>query len=224
MTDFAGLNTPGNAAGFVGGGGGAITPTQLNAAFPYGQWEFSADRFTIDVVDPAIKTNVQIGTLEKTLTAIKFLPGVDTEAELSFIIKDFQIDNAAPNFKLFPVWYQLDDVADPGDAAVIEGYIQVKNLGNTINTAFDVAPSGVKITSPTKAQWIITSGNSSSDENPIIIAATGDSLAAGTNLIQVQIERHGGDVADDYLNPIYLLGIAIQYKHDFNNVQEWATV
>lgn len=225
MTQFAGLNTLGNAAGFLAAASGGITPTDLNGAFPYGQEYFPADLMTIDVVDPASKVELQIGALEKTFTAIKFMNNVDTQCAFNWSIKRFQLDVVTPTFKLKPIWIQINDVADPTDNIVIEGYIMNRLIGNSINTAFDAAGGGVKMTSPTRAQWELAGGDVDSIQNFITLSMTGDALnAVNGDFLQFQMERHGTDVADDYDKPIYLLGCMFQYKHDFNNVVTWPVI
>lgn len=203
---------------------GAITPAALTAAYPYKQIYFPACVMALDAVDPAIFQTIQIGSLEKSFDVITYVDAANTEVSWNYALKDAALDEADPQFKLFPVWFQALDVADPGDTVLLEGYIQNCLMTNSLDRTF-AAPTGQFITSPTQAQWDVAGGDGTSVENSIDVDNnySGDALvASGTNLLQFQFERHGTDVeGDTYDKEVHMLGVIFQYKTKFANVAQW---
>jgi len=200
-----------------------VNASWLNTLFPYMTFFLPAGAFSAGYEDPGIWHPIRIGTQEQSLDAWECATGVQSEM---FCVVDFSrlpLDVSAPSFRIRPVFLQLDDVTAPNPVEYIEWTSALLNVN--FGASFDRSnnPNEYDLFSPVLDQWIKAGGNDADVENTIAITTiNGDALsAADSNTIMFEIERHGQTAQDTYTKSVYLLGIGVQYKTDFNNIAQW---
>lgn len=197
-----------------------FSAAELTPLIPFQQIWFPASIMALESSQEPIFQNIQIGSLAKNYDVITFPPSVLTGVSWAYTFKSGELDAAAPLFKMKAIWFQSGDVADPTDDVLFDFYIRNVLLGASLNSAFT---GGTIETSPTAAQWVLTSGNGDIEDGIEVIPTGGTISAVNTNTLEFQIERHGEMVGDDYDDNAHLLGVMLQYATDFSNIAVWPT-
>ncbi len=214
MSGFQGLGGTANADGFLSGGGGAIP---INDAYPYSDLWIPAIKFALNGTEQPSRNSVQIGVQPKTESVITFDPNVQQSATYNFLMKRNKLSIATPAFRYVPVFIQDAEVGDPAGNVVWNANLRNANLVTTLDNS---GGTGTDLVSSVRAQYIL-SGSDLAEA----LAVQGDALSATLlNFLQFRIIRRGNQVADNYLNPVHLLGVGIQFCNDFGNVTQWPLV
>lgn len=205
---------------------GGLTIEQLNTLIPYSSFFLEAGEFTASANLPAIWHPIQINAQEQALGAWECVYGNQSEV---FCIKDLKgccVNWADPQFKIRPVFCQIDDVTapDPVEYALWSSAVLNVTMGNSYdrtNNTFEYS-----MLSPVVDAWDKAGGKAADLEASIAITAiNGDAFSlTGSNSVLFEIERHsgGGYVSDTYEESVYLFGIGVQYKTNFANNAVWS--
>lgn len=228
MTQFAGLNSLGNASGFLGAGADTpLTPTELNDVYTHGQFWIPAGALSGNPGQtPDFLTPYQIPNAYSSYTVGRYSGTVDEEAFFTWGFKaDFV---AAPSasllLKFSPLFTCENTVAAPNNKVQFAFGASNALVGTSLD--FNNAANEVNFNTTAPVTDILQGGNTSDDQDTAPVGVFGDIVSGGEmNLFQLMVERHAasGGVDDNYLNDILLLGVAVQFAVDFNNVAVWPT-
>lgn len=203
-----------------------LTPAQLTALIPYGQIWLPAGAFTAGANLPGIWHPIRINAQEQALDAWECVAGNQSEMYTLVDFKGHYVDWANPQFRVRPVWLQVDDAAAPAPTEYVLWNSAILNV--VVAGSYDRSNNvnEYSMASPVQDAWEKGGGKAGDTEASINIAAiNGDAFsAANSNSIMLEIERHSGGiyVADTYGESAYLLGVGLQYKTDFSNNAQWS--
>lgn len=207
--------------------GEQITASELNTLIPFGQLYIAAGEFTAGAEDPGIFHPIRMNAQEQAVDAWECPYNQQSEM---FCIKDFKgmyVDWTDPQFRIRPVWLQVDDAAAPAPVEYVNWTSAL--LNTVVGGSYDQSnnPFEYSMLSPVLDAWDKGGGKAADAQASIgITSLNGDALSAsGSNSILFEIERHSGGAwpQDTYTHSAYLLGIGVQYKTDFSNFAQWAT-
>lgn len=190
----------------------------LTAVYPFSTKFFPASKMALVGPQQPIKQDITIAALNKTYSVITFAPGVLQRVSWIWSFLRTKMDVSAPTFRYIPIWFQDADAVDPAKA--------VRWQASAMN-ALDTTSLDAVFTTP-----VLDFDQSTQDEydmrsqtNSQSLSNTGDALSAtAVNNLQFNIARAGQEAGDNYLNPIHLVGMMLQYKNDFANVAQWSLI
>jgi len=225
MTEFAGLNTLGNAAGFLAQDL-ALTPAELNSVYSHGQFWIPAGALTGNGATAPDINAYQIPNNYSSYTVARYKDAVDDEAFFTWAFKlDFAaVPTANLLLKLSPLFTCENTIAAPNNKVQLAFGASNTLVGNSLD--FSNSANEVNFNTTAPVTDVLQGGNTSDDQNTVAITVENDTLSAtDMNFLQIMCERHaatgGGD--DNYADEILILGVAVQYAIDFNNLGVWPT-
>lgn len=202
-----------------------LDPGELTTNIPYSSLWLPASVFNAGFSDPATWHPIRIASQEQALDAWECPAGQQSSIYTLIDFKSLPFDASAPNFRVRPVWLQVDDASAPSPTEYVLwncAFLCVLN-GNSFDRSNNI--SEYSMLSPVQDQWEKAGGKNGDLEASISIPAlNGDTpSASNSNSFMIEIERHsgGGYPSDTYGESAYLLGLAVQYKTDFANIAQW---
>lgn len=210
-----------------GWGSSAIaTADGLNGAYPYAQIYIGAGAFTQADNDPALFSPArQIGAGENdTEDTWIFAETAKNEIYGRWSFAKLPINLADPQFKIFPEFKQRVDTLkpDPAEFALFEYGIGVNvDEVSSIYSMFDIpalSEVGAELVS-------FAVGVGDANKSVAITTISGNGLPLtniNKNNVRFAVTRTPLDASDTFLHDVHFVGMAVQFKTDFNNVAEWA--
>lgn len=208
-----------NTASWSGWPGGfGLTPTELNSAYPFGQFSIPAGALQPAEGDPTISTAFTFPIANgATIPVQKFTPGIETECYFVWQFKSDFMDAASLSLKIKPVWFQ--DVLGTGNVKWTAG-AYVANIGDSLNVSNETNNQD-QLCPARNALYEQTGGDAIDGERAIDLGNIGGVSASGWNHVSILLERHGDEAEDTFNQEAILHGIGVQFKCDFNNIAEW---
>jgi hypothetical protein len=208
-----------------------LDPTELSLIYPYKQIFFPAGIMTGSINKEPTFQALRIASQDQAFDVWTF-PNTDPEKEVHFVwaINKLEINVAALEIIAYPVWLQSVDAAAPAPTEHVLWTIAIGNRNRDGDLNFNMDPGTgeeVDIQSPVLDQWHVAGGDTSNVQaggRITTLTGTNPASAGNWNLLQFMVERQSQDVLDTYANEAHLLGVAIQYKTNFNNVAQWSYV
>ena len=165
----------------------------------------------------------QAAANEDAQAAWEFVTGTDSECYFSWQFKNFPIDYSDPQIRFAPQFIQIADASAPAPAeyAYMEFGVGVSYDGTTTDYTTETIEEQLQCLIPDRRVNFLagTSGNQAALFDGL--AGQGALDSTKWNFLRFEIERYGTSGNDTYGNSIYLLGVGIQFKTDFNNVAAW---
>ena len=219
----------GRAGGRLGYGaqGGALTPSQLNDVYSFGQFWIPAGALTGNgSQSPDFATPYVIPNGYSAYTVGRYSGTADEEAFFTWAFKaDFVgVPTATMKMKISPLFTSQVTVAAPNNKVQWAFGASNALVGTSLN--FTNAANEVDFNTTAPVTDILQGGNTSDAQNAAAITVQDDILSGGDmNFLQILVERHAatGGADDNYQNDVLLLGVAVQFAVDFNNVAVWPT-
>lgn len=204
-----------------------LTPGELNDVYTFGQFWIPAGSLTSSDDDPVTIEKYEStsgGTKSPWRTVAKMPPSVLSIAWYNWAFKaDFAEDTDAKLLmKSKPIWFAKTTAAGPDNVILIDIDGVNLNIGSSVNNS-PGSDTAISQTVPGTA-FLMQSGKTADDEAAASMSISGDVISSGdTNLIDMFIERHGELAGDSFDDDIFLLGIMMQWKTNFNNISIWPT-
>jgi hypothetical protein len=204
---------------------GGLSAESLGDVVPFGQIYIAAGEFTASPDDPGIWHPIQMNAQEQAVDAWECPYNQQSEM---FCIKDFKgmyVDWSDPQFRVRPVWLQIDDENAPDPTQFVNWTSAL--LNTVVGGSYDQNNNTFEYSmlSPALAAWDKAGGKTGDNQASIgITSVNGDALSAtGSNSLLIEIERHSGGAwpQDTFQNSAYLLGVGIQFKTNFSNYGQW---
>jgi hypothetical protein len=205
------------------------TTSVLNKLIPYGSIYIPADGMSpgTGLAEPYFQ-NKQINAQYTCYDVYEMPKGNDTFVFWSIPFHLFPLDIANPDIIVMPEWFQDADETAPDPTEYIYWEIGLANTHQENTLDLNIFNTSKKWQSPVLDAWKLQVGGIS---GPLVGAKTtaaqidGDTLTASDyNFIHFGLEREQSEAEDTYQESIYLKGVNIQYKIDFNNIGQWASI
>jgi len=208
-----------------------LDPTELTANYPYKQIFFPAGIMTGAYNKEPTFQALRIAAQDQAFDVWTF-PDTDPEKEVHFVwpINKLEIDVSSLEIIVYPVWLQSVDSSAPSPTEYVLWSIAIGNRNYNGDLNFNIDPGGAletDIQSPVLDQWHFAGGDTSDTQAGGRItgfSGTTPASASNWNLLQFMVERQSQDILDTYEEEAHLLGVALQYKTNFNNVSQWSYV
>jgi hypothetical protein len=205
--------------------GGALTPSELNDVYSFGQFWIPAGATTPSTETspaPVIETYLSTtGGTRQEYTVAKFDGATQSSVCFEWGFKsDFvAVPSASMLFKASPLWFSKT-AGDGVEDVDIEIYANNILMGGDVNDNMGAGSQVTKVV-PTTA-FELTGGTTANVQASIAKTIEGSVLSATDwNLIRIGVERHAN--TDTFGDDVFLIGVGIQFAVDFNNVGVWPT-
>jgi len=207
--------------------GSSIGPNELNDAYKKGQFFIPAGALIGNPGQtPDFETPYQIPNAYSAFSVARYSGTTDEEAFFQWGFKaDFvAVPTASMKLKFSPLFTCENTIVAPNNKVQFAFGASNSLIGSSLD--FDNSANEVDFNTTAPVTDVLQGGNTSDAQNAVSVPVSNDILSGGNmNYLQLMVERHaasgGGD--DNYVNDILLLGIAVQFEVDFNNVAQWPT-
>lgn len=205
-----------------GGGGGGADPARLTQEYPYDSIWFDASALVPQASNGPAESRLSIPTSNKRYNALVYDPSVVQTAYLSWPEHVGYVNWSAPAFRIRI--FAISPTGGSGTEAVMQVgssnlYVSDGEQSYSISTFASLNMTGRSAYD----RWI---GNAGNDSAAVALPTpNGRALVADSNTevnnLTFALRRNATSASDTFTGDLYVIGVAIQFATDFNNITQW---